>query len=173
MPNYNDHNTDQDNNHEYPQDLISRVEAFLFKEARLMDTNSYQAWLDLWDKKCTYWVPCNDEDTDPMKHVSILYLNRRTLENHVTRLIEGNAFAQSPKSRTLRTVTNIEVYPKEGFVKAYANVVVVELRGHVQNTHAGRSEYELVEGGEGFVIRNKKVVLLTLDEPQDNVTFLL
>jgi len=163
MPNYN----------HPPEDLISRVEAFLFKEARLMDSNDYQAWLDLWNNKCTYWIPCNGEDTDPMKHVSILYLNRRTLENHVTRLIEGNAFAQSPKSKTLRTVTNIEAYQDDGKVNAYANVVVIELRGHAQNTHAARLEYGLLEGEAGFVIQKKKVVLLKLDEPQDNVTFLL
>ncbi|MBL4865858.1 MAG: aromatic-ring-hydroxylating dioxygenase subunit beta [Pseudomonadales bacterium] len=154
-------------------DLKERVESFLFKEARLMDSNSYQPWLDLWDKKCIYWIPCNNEDTDPKKHVSILYCDRRMLENHIIRLIEGNAFAQSPKSRTLRTVTNIETYQDGDTIKAYANFMVVELRGHVQNMHAGRSEYELLESDSDFIIQKKKVILLKLDEAQDNVTFLL
>ncbi|MBV1882084.1 MAG: aromatic-ring-hydroxylating dioxygenase subunit beta [Pseudomonadales bacterium] len=149
------------------------VEFFLFKEARLMDSNSYQAWLDLWDEKCTYWIPCNDEDTDPNMHVSILYCDRRMLENHVIRLIEGNAFAQSPKSRTLRTVTNIEAYQEGDNIKAYSNFMLAEVRGNQQNIHAGRSEYELREADSSFIIQKKKVILLKLDKPQDNVTFLL
>ena len=155
------------------QDLTSRVEAFLYGEARLMDTNNYSGWLELFDEECNYWIPSNQEDFDPSRHVSILYCDRAMLDNHIQRLIDGKAFAQSPKSITLRTVTNIMASQEGAQIDVTANFLVTEIRGHKQNLHAGRSEYQLRETDSGFLIQKKKVILLGLDEPQDNVTFLL
>ncbi len=155
------------------EDFIRRVESFLYAEARLMDDNNYQGWLDLFDEECSYWIPANQEDIDPSRHVSILYCDRSMLDNHIKRLLEGKAFAQSPKSRTLRSVTNIAASQKGIQINATANFLVTEIRGHKQHIHAGRSEYQLQECDAGFLIQRKKVILLGLDEPQDNVTFLL
>ena len=42
------------------------IEAFLTWEARLMDEGRYAEWLDLWTDDAQYWVPCNDDDIDPV-----------------------------------------------------------------------------------------------------------
>jgi len=34
-----------------------RVEAFLYREARLMDEHAYDEWLSLWTADALYWVP--------------------------------------------------------------------------------------------------------------------
>jgi len=135
------------------QDFIQRVRTFLFQEARLMDDNNYQGWLDLFDEECNYWIPTNKEDIDPSRHISILYCDRPMLDNHIKRLIDGKAFAQSPKSRTLRSVTNIMVSDEDNLITASANFLVTELRGHTQNIHAGRSEYQLRDCDTGFLIQ--------------------
>ena len=41
------------------------VEQFLYREARLMDESRYEEWEALWADDGVYWVPCNDDDTDP------------------------------------------------------------------------------------------------------------
>lgn len=158
---------------DHSAELNQPVASFLNAEARLMDGNEYSEWLDLFATECLYWIPSNHEDADPSKHVSILYCDRAMLENHVRRLVEGKAFAQSPRSRTSRIVSNIDVSESATGISASANFLITELRGHVQHLHAGRSEYKLRKIDSGFLIQQKKVVLLGLDEPQDNVTFLL
>lgn len=137
-----------------------------------MDENRYLEWLDLFAKECEYWIPSNAEDIDSSKHVSILYGDRSMLENHVQRLAEGKAFAQSPASRMRRIVGNIEIDPLAHGWSVEANFMILEVRKHQQRVHGGRSCYELVEEGSGLRIARKKVLLVGIDEHQDNVTFL-
>ena len=137
-----------------------------------MDENRYQDWLTLFAEDCEYWIPSNKEDADPSREVSILYADRPMLENHVQRLVEGKAFAQSPPSRLRRIVSNIEVYPGQP-LRVAANFLVTEIRRHVQRQHAGRCEYQLLDVNDALRIQRKKVVLVSIDEPQDNITFLL
>src|SRR5260370_42391934 len=86
-----------------------RVENFLYREERLMDQHAYDEWLALWTDDALYWIPCNEDDFDPERHVSIVYENRARLEDRIARLKSGAAYAQDPKSRLSRVVSNIEV----------------------------------------------------------------
>ena len=155
------------------ESIVDRIRAFLYLEARLMDENRYLDWLNLFAENCEYWIPSNEEDIDPTRQVSILYGDRTMLENHVQRLAEGNAFAQSPPSRMRRIVGNVEVAPREDGWSAEANFMVIEIRKHQQRLHGGRSCYELIEEGGSFRMTRKKVLLVGIDEHQENVTFLL
>jgi 3-phenylpropionate/cinnamic acid dioxygenase small subunit len=155
------------------QELERRVAAFLYTEARLMDENRYEEWLELYDSECVYWAPTNDEDYDPNRHTSILYGGRPMLENLVSRLAEGKAFAQSPKSRMRRMISNIETSLEDSEIVVGANFLITEVRARVQRIHSGRSEYRLLETDKGLRIRSKKITLVGIDEPQENVTFLL
>lgn len=160
-------------------DLKARTEAFLYREARLMDEHQYEAWLGLFADECRYWIPSNREDADPAKEVSILYGDRTVLATHVQRLTGGKAYAQSPPSRLRRIVSNVEIVaPSDGAVtesefEVLANFVIFEIRRHTQRIHAGQSRYRLTSIGDDFVIRYKQVNLVGLDEPQENITFLL
>jgi 3-phenylpropionate/cinnamic acid dioxygenase small subunit len=147
------------------------VEDFLYHEAWLMDENRYEDWLDLFDEDCVYWIPSNEADYDPSQHTSILYGDRAMLQDHVSRLSEGKAFAQSPKSKLVRQVSNIRCDAENPLIVS-ANFIVVELRNRVQRIHAGRSDYELVVTDGALKIKMKKVLLLGMDEHQENITFL-
>ncbi len=76
-----------------------QIEAFLYREARLIDEHRYDQWLSLWTDEALYWVPCNEDDTDPERQVSIIYDDRGRLGERVARLKSGAAWAQEPKSR--------------------------------------------------------------------------
>ena len=43
----------------------SKIENFLYHEARLMDEHAYADWLALFTGDARYWVPSNDDDADP------------------------------------------------------------------------------------------------------------
>jgi 3-phenylpropionate/cinnamic acid dioxygenase small subunit len=151
-----------------------QVENFLYREARLMDEHAYDEWLSLWTDDALYWVPCNDDDIDPQRHVSIIYDNRPRLEDRIDRLKSGAAYAQDPKSRLRRVVSNIEVEEGEnGEITVYSNFNLTELRRSRQDTFAGRTVHKLRAQGSSFKIAYKKVLLVNNDEVIDNLTFLI
>ena len=54
-----------------------QVESFLYQEALFMDEHRFDEWLSLWDDPAQYWVPCNADDIDPTRRVSLIYDDRR------------------------------------------------------------------------------------------------
>ncbi len=151
-----------------------QIENFLYREARLMDEHAYDEWLSLWAEDALYWVPCNEDDIDPQRHVSIIYDNRARLEDRIERMKSGAAYAQDPKSRLRRMVSNVEVEEGDnGEVTVYSNFNLTELRRGRQDTFAGRTIHKLRPQGASFKIAYKKVLLVNNDEVIDNLTFLI
>ena len=151
-----------------------QIENFLYREARLMDEHAYDEWLSLWAEDALYWVPCNEDDIDPQRHVSIIYDNRPRLEDRIERLKSDAAYAQDPKSRLRRVVSNVEIEEEDnGEVTVYANFNLTELRRSRQDTFAGRTIHKLRPQDASFKIAYKKVLLVNNDEVIDNLTFLI
>ena len=95
----------------------AEVARFLAREARCMDEGRYDEWLSLWTEDGLYWVPCNHDDTDPMREVSLIYDDRRLLETRIRRLASPRMYSQEPRSRTSRTVANVTIEDAEGRLK--------------------------------------------------------
>jgi len=151
-----------------------KVEDFLYREARLMDAHAYDDWLALWTDDALYWVPSNDDDIDPERHVSIVYENRAGLEDRIARLKSGAAYAQDPKSRLSRVVSNVEIEDgNDGELVVNATFNLTALRRHRMDIFAGRSIYKLRGDGDSFKISYKKVLLINNDEVIHNLTFLI
>jgi len=55
------------------------VEQFLYHEARLLDTQQYEAWLELFTDDATYWVPLERGQKDPFETSSIIHDDRTLL----------------------------------------------------------------------------------------------
>ncbi|MFZ1123381.1 MAG: aromatic-ring-hydroxylating dioxygenase subunit beta [Candidatus Binataceae bacterium] len=153
--------------------LRERVEEFLFYEAKLIDEHLYDEWLGLWTEDGLYWVPCNTDDADPARQAMILYDNRARLGERIYRLTSGAAWAQQPRSRTRRLISNVEVRQNEGGYMVESNCIIAELRRSKQDIFAARMLHTLRPVGESFQIALKKVLLLNNDEPIDNLTFLV
>ena len=152
----------------------SRVENFLYLEARLMDTHAYDEWLLLWTEDAVYWVPSNDDDIDPERHVSIVYENRAGLEDRIARLKSGAAYAQDPKSRLSRVVSNVEIEETNSDeLRVHSTFNLTALRRRHIDIFAGRSIYKLRHDGDSFKIAYKKVLLINNDEVIHNLTFLI
>lgn len=149
-------------------------EAFLFREARLMDNHQLNDWLELWSKDCLYWVPCNVEDVDPNRELSIIYENHDQIRERVRRLGGKFAHAQQPKSRLIRVLSNIEVTEADDTgIVGTSTFVLGEVRLNRQMLWFGRNEHRLVRTEDGLRIRYKKVFVLNNDTPMPNMTFLV
>lgn len=152
-----------------------QVENFLYHEARLMDTSAYDDWLALYADDALYWVPCNTDDVDPSRHISIYYEDRTRLRERLDRLKSGAAHAQEPRSQLLRIISNVEIDGEDatGEVTVHANFHLTELRRSRQRLIAGRTLHKLRPHNGSFQIVLRKVMLLNNDEVIDNLTFLV
>jgi benzoate/toluate 1,2-dioxygenase beta subunit len=151
-----------------------QIENFLYREARLMDENAYDEWFALWTDDALYWVPANADDIDPLRHVSIVYEDKSHLEDRIARLKSDAAYAQDPRSRMRRVISNVEIEEGEqGEVMVYSNFNLTELRRSQQRTFAGRTIHKLRPEGNSFKIAYKKVLLVNNDEVISNLTFLV
>ena len=154
--------------------ILVDVETLLVNEARAMDDHDYDGWIDLWAEDLLYWIPCDGQDFDPHRHVSIAYDDRETLERRVARLKGKHAFSQRPQSKLLRSLSNIAIVQiSDQEIVAVSTFVLGEVRNGVQAIYMGRNEYILIRDGEKLRIKQKKVLLLNADVALNNLTFLL
>jgi benzoate/toluate 1,2-dioxygenase subunit beta len=154
----------------------AEIEQFLYKEARLLDTQKFEEWLDLFTEDACYWVPAGRDDIDPTTHVSIIHDDKTAMARRVKRLRSGHAYAQDPASRVHRIVSNVELGATDeagGGLEVNSMMLLVELARHRQTIHSARCEFSLARHPEGWRIRRKKINLLRNNEALDSTPFLI
>ncbi|MEN9223446.1 MAG: aromatic-ring-hydroxylating dioxygenase subunit beta [Thermostichus sp. BF3_bins_97] len=151
------------------------AEALLFAEARLIDLGQFQEWLNLFVPECLYWAPVVPMGGDPRKQVSLIFDDRRRMEDRVAWLTCGFAYAQTPPSRTCRILGNIEVFQtqREDELRVRSNQIIQEFRVSQSRTFAGWCGHLLRQTSEGWRIVIKQVHLIDCDQGHENLTFLL
>ena len=159
---------------DFDPSLVRRVEQFLFREADCLDRHAYDEWLALWAEDLLYWVPCNADAADPQRRISLVYDRREQLLQRIARLQGKHAHAQDPKSRLVRVVSNVEIREcAADRVVAASAFVLGEMRRDNQIVWLGRSLHTLSRRGDGFLIQQKKVLLLNNDSRMGNLQFLV
>jgi 3-phenylpropionate/cinnamic acid dioxygenase small subunit len=150
------------------------LEHFLYYEARLMDESRYDEWLSLWTEDAQYWVPCNEDDIDPQRHVSIIYDDHERLVQRVERLKSGSVLAQQPQPRMRRLISNIEVVGRtQADLTVQSNFILGLARAGTKQLWAGRSIHDLRRAGDSFKIARKKVLLIESDQEIPLLQFLI
>lgn len=156
-------------------DLQQRAAAedFLYAEALMLDEKRYADWVDLFTEDAIYWVPANNFDNDPSQHVSLIYDNYSRLKERLARMQHPFFWSQEPPSRTSRLVGNVRVLESDGEeLLVESRFQMIEIRRRTRH-FGGTCHYRLVSGGERWKIRSKTVYLVSNDEPQMSLTFLL
>jgi len=153
----------------------AQVAALLYREARLADEHRYDEWLSLWEESDTlYWVPCNEDDIDPRRQVSIIYDDHLRLLERIERLKSGSVLAQQPLPRMRRVVSNIEIGPAAADVLTVeSNFILATARAGRQELWAGRMIHKLRLRGESAKILSKKVLLNNSDQEIPLLQFLI
>jgi 3-phenylpropionate/cinnamic acid dioxygenase small subunit len=155
-------------------DILRAGEQFLFLEAKHMDAHDYDKWLELWHSELSYWVPCNADEGDPKRSVALIYDDRAQLEDRLMRLKGKHAFAQTPRSRLMRVVSNVMIESQsDSEVIVSSAFSLGEWRSNHETHWFGRNLHTLIFTGDGFRIRHKKVMLLNNDGPMPNITFII
>jgi ethylbenzene dioxygenase beta subunit len=151
-----------------PATPVDRVvlEAFLFEEARLLDTRRFRDWMALFADDGTYWVPAATDQKSPYDQVSLFFDDRDLMKTRIDRLEHPRIHIQTPPSRTAHLVGNVtvdEADDAEGHYVVSSTVIMVEYRDDQQRLFAGRQIHRLRRSGDGFLIDQKRVDLINCD----------
>jgi p-cumate 2,3-dioxygenase beta subunit len=140
----------------------SEVEDFLYLEAALLDAWQLEAWLALCTPDVTYRVPSAEARGAASQEA--LYLvadDAARLRGRVARLLDPQAHAEFPHSRTRRLVTNVRIVAREGdALEVEANFAVHRFRrGDDVRTYVGCYRYRLRATSEGLRIAARQAIL--------------
>jgi benzoate/toluate 1,2-dioxygenase beta subunit len=152
-----------------------RFRMLLEREARLLDQLRYEDWLKLYTPECIYWVPATPGAGDPRREVSVMFDDRRRLEDRVYRLRTGFAWSQAPASRTVRLITNAEVFATgtDTVRMVRSNFLITEFWGDETRILSGWTAHRCIEQDGRWLIQAKQVNLLECDQSIRNPSIVL
>ena len=145
---------------------------FVVREARLLDQQQLDAWLDLFTEDGHYWMPVEWGQTDPRLTTSLMYEDKFLLKLRVDRLKNSRAFSQSPKSRCHHVLQTPQVDSRDPAANSYVTwtpMHYVETRLEEQTLYAAWATHHLtVENGK-LRIKLKRVDLINCDAAFGNI----
>jgi benzoate/toluate 1,2-dioxygenase beta subunit len=147
----------------------------LEREARLLDQLRYEDWLKIYADECIYWVPSTPGAGDPRREISVMFDDRRRLEDRIYRLHTGFAWSQAPASRTVRMISNVEVFAtaRDDTRMLRSNFLISEFWGDETRVLTGWTGHRVVRNGEQWKIQAKQVNLIDCDQCIRNPSIIL
>jgi benzoate/toluate 1,2-dioxygenase subunit beta len=139
-----------------------------------MDEHQYDSWLALWTVDAHYWIPCSDDGRGINQAIALVNESQAGLEDRIKRLKSGANYAQDPKSRLSRVVSNVEVISETGdeiLVSSTFNLTASR-KGRIDIV-AGRTTHKLKVIGQEIRMATKKIVLANNDAVINNLTYLV
>ena len=143
------------------------------REARLLDQLEFDAWLAMYAPECIYWVPATPAGGDPRREVAISFDDRRRMEDRVFRLRTGYAWSQAPKSRTVRMVSNVEVFAAGEARMVRSNFLISEFRPDGVRFLSGHSGHRFVIQDGQWLIAVRQVNLIDCDQNLRNPSIVI
>jgi 3-phenylpropionate/cinnamic acid dioxygenase small subunit len=149
-------------------DLQRRVEQFLFYQAELLDTKSWQAYLDLFAEEGVYWMPARPEQTEWVDSASIFAEDKQLMSVRMGRITHPNAWSQAPLWETNHVLGNVVIEELgESRIRVRSRFQVQELRRDQLRSLAGVYRHTLLRRDEDFKIELQRVDLMNAQAPFD------
>ena len=152
-----------------------RFRMLVEQEARLLDQLRFDEWLALYTPECVYWVPTTPDAGDPRREVSISFDDRRRMEDRIYRLRTGYAWSQAPKSRTVRMISNVELFStaRRAVRMVRSNFLISEFRPDGVRFLSGWCGHRLIEQNGRWLIQARQVNLIDCDQNLRNPSIIL
>lgn len=97
-------------------ELVHEIEQFLYREARLLDSEQFEEWLQTLTEDIHYWMPSHlnryrrDMGAGEAQRGFVLFdEDIHSLRLRIRRFNSGQAWAEDPPTRHCHVITNIEV----------------------------------------------------------------
>ena len=154
----------------------SEIEEFLIDEAALLDEWRLEEWLALMAPDGRYLVPPLDApDADHRDTLFLIADDRRTLASRVRQLMSGTTWAENPRSRTRRLITNVRLLATDrGEARVTANFAVWRFQHEQSDVYVGQYRHVLVRGPCTLLFCERRAVLdLETLRPHGKLSFIL
>jgi 3-phenylpropionate/cinnamic acid dioxygenase small subunit len=149
-------------------DLQRRVEQFLFYQSELLDTKSWQAYIDLFADESVYWMPARPEQTEWLDSASIFAEDKQLMSVRMGRITHPNAWSQAPLWETNHVLGNVVIEELgESRIRVRSRFQVQELRRDQLRSLAGVYRHTLLRREEDFKIELQRVDLMNAQAPFD------
>ena len=150
----------------------AELAGFVVHEARLIDEQRFEEWLDLFTEDGRYWMPLDPGQTDPVLQQSLFYDDKLLLRIRVERLMGARTFSQKPKSRCHHVLQAPVVDAADEAARrwvTYTPFHYVESRLDEQTLYAGWSRHYLTEVAGRLRMSMKRVDLVNPDSAFGNI----
>jgi len=141
-------------------EVTYQFEQFLYREARLLDSERWEDWLALMTDDIHYWMPAIENRRRADKLGSYApgrgaYFddNHFDLQRRVARFMQPSAWAEDPPTRHVHVISNVEVCPTETANEYRVHSVFVNYRSR------GEADNDLLLGRREDVLRDTEVGL--------------
>ncbi|WP_205962323.1 3-phenylpropionate/cinnamic acid dioxygenase subunit beta [Neopusillimonas aestuarii] len=144
------------------------ISKFLYKEARLLDTEKWDEWLQLMAPDVHYWMPMpeNRRRTDSMGAYergqgALFDDNFFDLQRRVARFKQPSAWAEDPPTRHVHLISGIEAYGGDTAEEYLVHSTFVNYRSRLDRDNdvlVGRRQDVLRKNANSFLIAKRKIL---------------
>ena len=145
---------------------------FVLHEARLIDEQRFDEWLDLFTEDGMYWMPLEMGQTDPVLQQSLFYDDKLLMRIRVERLKGARTFSQKPKSRCHHVLQTPLVEAMDETANRYETWTpfhYLETRLDEQTLFAGWSRHTITMRDGALRMTLKRVDLVNPDSAFGNI----
>jgi len=142
------------------------LERFVYGEARLLDQQRFDEWLELLTDDVVYWVPNYAENGTVAEHGVIVREDLSGLKARVARIKHLQNPTQMPPPRTIHFLTNVIATEEPGGpARLSANLLLYVSKDQRVTEYPARLDYELREISGAWRISKKTINLIANDLP--------
>lgn len=147
------------------QSSLENIAQFLYREARFLDDEQWDDWLNCYAPEASFWMPAwddNDQLTeDPQAEISLIYYpDRQGLEDRIFRIKTERSSATMPDTRTCHNIANVEIVERDGDkLTVRFNWNTLSFRYKTTYSYFGMSRYVIDCSDDEPKILSKYVVL--------------
>ena len=147
------------------------VEQFLYRQAELLDTKQWEAWIDLFTPDGIYWMP-PDASYETWDGQPAIFAEDKNLMNvRRGRVLHPDAWSQRPLWGTNHVVSNVSIRKagKNGDLEVTSRFHMMELRRDDVRHFAGMYTHHLKKAKNGYAIQLQRVDMTNAQAAYDYV----
>jgi ethylbenzene dioxygenase beta subunit len=151
-------------------DVRRDIEAFLYREARVLDKCDYNAWLEMLAPDIHYWMPVieNRRNEDPLGNFGpgrMAYFDDdlALLKTRIRRLQADSAWSENPATRQVHVVTNIEIEPMDNENEFAVHTILLSYRNRGERDEGTQyaRRTDVMRCQEGTWLLARRQILIT------------
>jgi 3-phenylpropionate/cinnamic acid dioxygenase small subunit len=148
------------------------IAALLRKERDLLDRGDLDAWRQLFTTDGVYWMPSDPAHEKPLEAISLMLEGQELMEIRARNFGHAMSPSMAHPLRSCRLMEIRSILPSkggDGEWQAIASFHAVISYRQEQQLFAGSYTYLVAATGTGFLIRQKRVDILNVDQPIKSV----